>query len=63
VITEWAIPFWFFVTLFLVLPLGAVIWMTIERRRERRQRKRGFEVKLNAGEEPAVKEEREIDHG
>ena len=28
-----------------------------------RKRHRGFEVKLNAGEEPAVKEERDIDHG
>ena len=62
--TEWAIPFWIFITLFLVLPLVAVVWMTVERRRERlRQKWRGFEVKRNTGEEPVVKKERETDHG
>jgi hypothetical protein len=60
--TEWAIPFWIFITLFLILPLAFVVWMTIERRRERRpwkeERRRGFEVKLNTGESPVPRKRR-----
>ena len=62
---EWAIPFWIFITLFLVLPLVIVVWMTVERRRERlRQKWRGFELKLNTGQRPVpLEKERETDHG
>ncbi len=60
--TEWAIPFWLFVTLFLVLPLALVAWMTVERLRQRASQVRGFEVKLNPGDEPGVKR-KENDHG
>ena len=33
------------------------------KRREIQERRPGFEVKLNTGEEPVLKERRETDHG
>lgn len=44
-LTQYAVPFWLFVTLFLVIPLAVVIAMTIQRRRARERDIRGFEVK------------------
>jgi len=44
--TEWAIPFWIFITLLLLLPLALLAWMTLDRFRNRANRSRGFEVKV-----------------
>jgi hypothetical protein len=44
VITEWAIPFWIFITI--VFPLVVLLWMTRERLRTKGLDRRGFEVKL-----------------
>jgi hypothetical protein len=45
--TEWAIPFWIFIGLLLILPLALLIWMTLDRRRNRAHKTtRGFEVKM-----------------
>ena len=35
-----------FIALFLVLPSAVLVWMTLERLRERANRVRGFEVNL-----------------
>jgi hypothetical protein len=39
--------------------VGLAIWLVSKRR----DSTRGFEVKLNTGEEPVIKKERETDHG
>jgi len=48
--------------LLLVIIPGILInrWLTAK---EKERKRRGFEVKQNAGDEPAVEKERETDHG
>ena len=48
--TDYAVPCWIFGALFIVIPLALIFWMTLERRRERRELRRGFEVKLKTDE-------------
>ena len=45
------------------LPIVIMIGEAMKQRKERLNEWRGFEVKINAGEVPAAKEERENDHG
>ena len=45
-----------------ILTFGLLFWLAIKSDRRREREKRGFEVKLNAGDEPAVKQ-KENDHG
>ena len=51
-----------FIGLFLILPSLVLVWMTIERRRNKARAVRGFEVKLTAGGEPVMKK-KEDDRG
>ena len=44
------------------LVIGILIWSWV-RQADAARRDRGFEVKQNAGDEPAVEKERETDHG
>jgi hypothetical protein len=44
VTTEYAIPLWIFLSLFLLLPLVAVVLMTLQRKRSRAGPRRGFDV-------------------
>jgi hypothetical protein len=43
--------------------IGRLIDLGWEWRWSKQRRPGGFEVKLNTGEEPVIKTEREIDHG
>lgn len=57
--TEYAIPVWIFLALFLFLPLLVIAVMTAGRFRRRQERRRGFDVELRVPPDPENNDSRD----